>query len=358
VSSTLSTDDPQRVAACSRELLSLLNGPPTEVWAERVIGLAKPLIGADRMVLALPAPQGFVLHHSDLDMRPALDAYASHYYKTDIWTGPRRRSLGLDVYTYDMVITRRERQCSEFWNDWVLANKLINPAGVSRDMEGSPVPASLIGYKESTSSTQFGDRELAIFRLLQPSFDAAIAALVRFSRVGAELVSYIDRQPVPTLLIGADGVLHANVAFSRVMGRQGDSVMTAVASAAQKVLHQPRSALDQKVAGVVTGPAGKAVQWSLCTLSCGGTAPMALVHFDAAATFTIDEATRDRIGLSPRQAQVAELMAEGLTYRDIAERLEIEPNTARRHSEHVLQRLGIHTRGEVRGALVRVSSHT
>lgn len=358
MSITLSTQDLQRVAACSRELLSLLDGPPPEVWAERVIGLAKPLIGADRMALALPAPQGFVLHHSDLDMRPALDAYAAHYYKTDIWTGPRRRSLGLDAYTYDMVITRRERQCSEFWNDWVLANKLINPAGVSRDIEGCPVPASLIGYKASTSSTQFGDRELAILRLLQPSFDAAITALVRFSRVGVELVSYIDRQPVPTLLIGTGGVLHANVAFSRVMGRQGDSVIAAVAAAAQRVLHQPRSAIEQTVAGVVTGPAGNAVQWSLCTLSFAGTTPMALVHFDAAPKFTIDEVTRGHLGLSPRQAQVAELMAEGLTYRDIAQQLQIEPNTARRHCEHVLQRLGVHTRGEVRGALARVSSRT
>ena len=358
MSITLSTDDLQRVIACSRELLSLLDGPPPDVWAERVIGLAKPLIHADRMVLALPAPQGFVLHHSDLDMRPALDAYASHYYKTDIWTGPRRRSLGLDVYLYDMVITRRERQYSEFWNDWVLANKLINPAGVSRDIEGCPVPASLIGYKESASSTQFGDRELAILRLLQPSFDAAITALVRFSRISIELVSYIDRQPVPVLLIGRDGVLHANVAFSRVMGRHVDSVIAAVAPAAQKVLHQPRSGLDQKVAGVVTRPGAKAVQWSLCRLSCAGSGPMALVHFDAAQKVIIDEAARDELGLSRRQAEVAELMAEGLTYRDIAQQLEIEPNTARRHCEHVLQRLGIHTRGEVRGALVRVSSQT
>ncbi len=83
---------------------------------------------------------------------------------------------------------------------------------------------------------------------------------------------------------------------------------------------------------------------------------MALVHFDAALKF--DEVTREHLGLSPRQAQVAELMAEGLTYRDIAQQLEIEPNTARRHCEHVLQRLGVHTRSEVRRALARVSSQT
>lgn len=54
-----------------------------------------------------------------------------------------------------------------------------------------------------------------------------------------------------------------------------------------------------------------------------------------------------RFGLTPRQAQVALLMAERRTAKEIARELEIRPNTARRHSAMVLRKLGIHERNEV-----------
>lgn len=56
---------------------------------------------------------------------------------------------------------------------------------------------------------------------------------------------------------------------------------------------------------------------------------------------------RSRFGLTARQAQVALLMAERRTYKEIARALEIRPNTARRHSTMVLRKLGIHRRRDV-----------
>lgn len=59
-------------------------------------------------------------------------------------------------------------------------------------------------------------------------------------------------------------------------------------------------------------------------------------------------------GLTPREAQVALLMAERFSQREIAAQLGISLSTARRHSEHVLMRLGISRRTEVASAIGRI----
>ena len=49
-------------------------------------------------------------------------------------------------------------------------------------------------------------------------------------------------------------------------------------------------------------------------------------------------------GLTARQAAVAELVAQGLTNAEIAERLYISRRTVTTHLEHIYRELGIHTR--------------
>lgn len=58
--------------------------------------------------------------------------------------------------------------------------------------------------------------------------------------------------------------------------------------------------------------------------------------------------------LTSREAQVALLMAERLRHTEIAGQLRISPNTARRHCERVLRKLGVGRREEVAKALGKV----
>jgi steroid delta-isomerase-like uncharacterized protein len=58
-------------------------------------------------------------------------------------------------------------------------------------------------------------------------------------------------------------------------------------------------------------------------------------------------------GLTAREAEVAFLMAERATHKEIAKELGIKPNTARRHCERVLQKLDVHWKGDVEAALLR-----
>src|SRR5690606_33791570 len=54
-----------------------------------------------------------------------------------------------------------------------------------------------------------------------------------------------------------------------------------------------------------------------------------------------------RFALTAREAEVALLLAEGLTDAAVAHRLTISPHTARRYSERVLRKLNLHSRAAV-----------
>jgi DNA-binding NarL/FixJ family response regulator len=53
-----------------------------------------------------------------------------------------------------------------------------------------------------------------------------------------------------------------------------------------------------------------------------------------------------RGGLTPREQQVLELLIEGLDHMAIAERLVITPRTVAKHVEHIMAKLGVHTRAQ------------
>ena len=59
--------------------------------------------------------------------------------------------------------------------------------------------------------------------------------------------------------------------------------------------------------------------------------------------------------LSPREAEVAKLVAEGLTNRQIAERLVISGRTAQNHVQHILTKLGFTTRSQIAAWSVRTA---
>ena len=344
---TLSTADLTALSACSRELLSALDDPTPEAWADRVVHSVRPLLRADRSVVSLPMPNGWLLRPSDPAMVDAMVSYAEYYHKTDVYTNARRRARGLDVFSYDMLITREEQRESEFWHDWILKYRACKPVGLAHDVAGSPAPAAIMGYKDKPTARPFGDRELAILRLLQPSFEAAFKTLRRFHVAGAELFGHVDRLARPAVLVSPDGALHANPAFTAVFGARVQSVLDAVMPHARAVVDPHGQVFAHALTGQVEGPLGAPVRWSVHLVSPGGGRTFGLIDFDEPRARVDARSIRERFGLSARQAEVAMLMATRRTHKEIARALGIRPNTARRHCEQVLARLGVHSRDEV-----------
>ena len=59
-------------------------------------------------------------------------------------------------------------------------------------------------------------------------------------------------------------------------------------------------------------------------------------------------------GLTPRELEVLELVAEGLRNAQIAQRLVVSEKTVHHHVSAILRKLGVRTRGEANAAAVRL----
>jgi DNA-binding CsgD family transcriptional regulator len=55
--------------------------------------------------------------------------------------------------------------------------------------------------------------------------------------------------------------------------------------------------------------------------------------------FVVDDGSRERLGVTPRELEILELMAEGLSNREIAERLFVSENTVKTHSSRLFDKL-------------------
>jgi DNA-binding CsgD family transcriptional regulator len=68
------------------------------------------------------------------------------------------------------------------------------------------------------------------------------------------------------------------------------------------------------------------------------------VEVPAPATFTLDTRKLDALGITPRELEILELIAAGLSTREIAERVNVSENTVKTHSSRVLDKLGARRR--------------
>ena len=63
------------------------------------------------------------------------------------------------------------------------------------------------------------------------------------------------------------------------------------------------------------------------------------VPVPAAETFVRDEQKRQRLGITPREMEILELIAAGLSNREISERLYVSENTVKTHSSRLFDKL-------------------
>ena len=64
----------------------------------------------------------------------------------------------------------------------------------------------------------------------------------------------------------------------------------------------------------------------------------------APINFVRDQGKVDALGITPRELQILELIAEGLSNREIAERAYVSENTVKTHSSRVFDKLGARRR--------------
>lgn len=65
---------------------------------------------------------------------------------------------------------------------------------------------------------------------------------------------------------------------------------------------------------------------------------------EAPRPFAVDEAKLKELNLTPREFEILQRIAEGLSNREIAERLFVSENTVKTHSSRVFEKLGVNRR--------------
>ena len=70
------------------------------------------------------------------------------------------------------------------------------------------------------------------------------------------------------------------------------------------------------------------------------------VPFPHRARFIPDERKREAIGITRRELEILELIAQGMSNREIADDLYISENTVKNHVRNILEKLHLHSRME------------
>ncbi len=211
---------------------------------------------------------------------------------------------------------------------------------------------------EKPQSPLFGVSGLARLGLLLPLFRACVT---RSQPLMPGPLSLFEKLGEPLAVYDGDGAeLCRSRAFRRLLKNDDDAGRVCEAASALATAVCLHAATDGAVPAPVvtthilrtTGARyelhGSPLPAHLLSV------PAALIHLRRSRPrLPAPAQLRTRLGLTTREAEVALLVAEGLTSKEIAQRLSLSANTVRRHGEKVLEKLGLHARSGVALALMR-----
>jgi DNA-binding CsgD family transcriptional regulator len=363
----LTSADLARLEAASRALLSPLATPDPAAWMREAGEAVRALVGLDALVLLLPDGTSYFS-----DDAPEVVAGADAYTEAHLATGTLfsdpvvrlwhelRKSGGHDAFSFTLnaqMVGKRGYgiEASPLVSDILMGNGYRDFAGLITTTAAGDAMIWALGRGRPA-----GDDPVALLRLLVPSFHAGLDAL---ARLGAHCAA-LDAVAEPAVLFDADGrERHRNAALVRLLAAEPDPerVLVEVRALAASLGSLAAPRWGQAPAGpaapareVRTARGAYRLRGAVLPEGAFASAGSLLVSVDPAgvASLPSPEAVRDRLGLSAREAEVALLLAEGLSNADVAGRLFIAPATARRHTENVLGKLGLSKRSAVAASLL------
>ncbi|GIV60938.1 MAG: hypothetical protein KatS3mg043_2027 [Rhodothermaceae bacterium] len=195
-------------------------------------------------------------------------------------------------------------------------------------------------------------QKLPLLRMLLPAFKAGLDTLARLDAQRTAL----DVLTEPLIIFSVDGrELHRNPAlvFLLVSDPEQEHLLGALCRMARRLCElgfgrrsrgeDPFAPAQQPVR---TRKTRYRLRGTLLAASPFGQdgAVMISVTAETAPVLPSADTLRERFGLTEREAEVALLLAEGLSNDALAGRLSISPHTARHHTEQIFAKLGLNSR--------------
>lgn len=368
MSLALSSSDVARLEAALATLLSPLAHETAADWGAAVLRDVRALLAADQGYFHLPPG---TLAWDGARAGEAIGPYFAYYQQRDTVLAPQLRQHNLEIYHRDLLYTADERRHDELLNDWCAPYRLFDPAGMSFVVEGASLPALVHVYHDHETTEGFGEHGVALLSLLLPAFKAGAQAWLRLAAQREALSRILDALAEGVAVFDLAGhLVHQNPALTNLQAAEPErarlwaSIVGAMHALVALALNR-RSKVDPSsvplpstelsgspAAECPTAASRYRVRASLAPAGLVGPEPAVLVLVERVAPAPpTPEMLRTRYGLTSREVEVAALLGVGEPDAAIAATLAISRHTARRHTERILQKVGVHSRAAVAARL-------
>lgn len=355
----LSADDLRRYEHASRSMLAPLAAESVDDWRRLVNEAVRDLVGGSESISLLPQGGRLFLSEEAPDLAEGVQKFVTEYTPSGIVVADpvlqqwqwMRRSTKMELFSWasnaEMIGRLGYRMRDSLMVADVLETYGIRDfVGLHPDVEFGDVLVWVL-FRQ-TDQARFGEQTMWLLRTLLPSLKAGIDAVVRFDAQRSSLDQLTDA----VVVYGINRQeLHRNAAFSALCAAdpEHETVVTAVRSIAHS-LHpfvfpgrRPEHAPASRT--VATHAATYDLKGTLLPPGSFGSDPSVMVTvMRRGVELPSADALRDRFDLTAREAEVALLLAEGLSNAEISDRLYVSPHTARRHTANIYDKLGVNTR--------------
>ena len=360
------------VARASRTLLSPLSYDTTEAWQRAVNGVVKAVLGGDVATMVLPASVGGRGTFSEDLPTETTDRYSAAIRPLDVRWSVWERQAALGAWDRPTLWGpwMAEYLGSAYYNEYLVPRRLYDGVGVATSVAAPGAAAAeattavLLFHHTRRTGRRFGARGLGLLHALRPAFVAGAEALARLGAQQRALARTLDALGLALLVVDVGGrAVHRTPALARLLaadphGGQLLGDMAQAAGAAARLAGPTRrwahggadaALLARDVTREVRTPAGRyRIRATLTAPDLLGGAPAVLVSLERAGPgVPTADALRARFGLTPAQARVALLLAEGRRYTEVAAALGVSVHTAQRHAEAVRCKLGVRRSADV-----------
>ena len=361
-----------QLEAATRTLLSPLALADADDWRDESMQAVCDLVGAETATFYLPGQERIVAYRGiDPQIGDQIEAFTG-----PAWSGGESPDPVLPLF-YRMLVESRQ----EVWN-MHSADHLLGGGGAAwqsmfyhevlrharaGDTHALFVPSAgvspMLGvhtFRRAPDPTE----HLPVLRVLLPAFKAGLDA---FSRLHAHRAA-LDAVGEPLAAFDADGApLHRTPALAVLLADEPEAprvegALAAIVARVRPLAFARRTdapAVPTTTTEVQTARARYVLRAALLPSGALGHGDAFLVTVEPrglAAALPTAEALRQSVGLTRREAEVALLVAEGLTNDQIADRLFVSAHTVRHHVESAMAKLELTGQGRERVAarLLRV----
>ena len=365
MSASLPAVDPERWSAVFRALSSPLEYADEAEWIDASLEALVRLVGgfAGMTVIIGPDHTGSyqlgVEPYAFIEMlRPMVGIRAGRArFEEPALDLAMQRTMAHGLKVWDVpygerVTGVRFRQTSAFYHEVMRRHGLEN-CSVGHAEHGQHQAFLGVNFEDDRFGPLGSDDVRKVVELLLCAFEVGLATQATLGARRRGLLGSLDRLDVPVAVYDADGkLLHMNPPYRQATEpAPGGAELTTVARRlAVAAVAAARCDRWTGITGELTAEVplrGRSVTVMASPIVSG------TFHRRACALVTVDDgrphlpaadALEQAYGLTPRQAEVARMLAMGWSNRRIAEHLGISPHTARHHAQAVLEKLGLHSR--------------